>query len=219
MHFLVDHNRKVAFGWSGKAGCRHVKMLFAYLTNSFRVKRTSTNDPEWVRCFDQQKNRNALHQGSYGAKVPAGYKVIMFVRDPYARFRSSYIRCMREAEAFKLGPDDSVTTVLKAIRSNTHANFMHHFGPQTAEAYGNVSEATHDIVAWDISNIPYSELERMYKVVLPSTVRAYTFESTPIANEPRMPHYHITPNEDALVRDLFAADFALYLKTQQGRYS
>ena len=38
MHFFVNNDYKVIFGWSGKCGCSHLKKIYYFLRNYIILK-------------------------------------------------------------------------------------------------------------------------------------------------------------------------------------
>ena len=84
MYFLIDNKNNVIFGWSAKAGCTHIVMLFEFLTDR--------KDKQTQDSF--LKNSSLLHTIDNLNSLPVNiskYTIILFIRNPYERLISCFL--------------------------------------------------------------------------------------------------------------------------------
>ena len=77
MHFLVDNNKKIIFGWSAKCGCSHLKLIYWFLQTgdaTINSKKLHTNDSKPLPNDIQN------------------YTTIIVTRNPYKRIVSGFLR-------------------------------------------------------------------------------------------------------------------------------
>lgn len=72
MNYKIDHNNKIIFCSSPKAGTNHVKRLYLYYNNIEYDQKTFHSSDILPENIDE-------------------YKIILFIRNPYKRFVSGYI--------------------------------------------------------------------------------------------------------------------------------
>lgn len=156
MFFLVDSVRKIAFGWSAKCGCTHIKNLYHFLITG----KPATN----------------IHNGSYG-KLPhdhKDYKIIIIIRNPYDRIVSGFLDKYKHgsgafrSKAKSLDPL-TFTKFVNELDTNGTGSIIdtHHFCPQLSENW-NDDIIIHKI--YDIKNIDYKYIESLYGIVIPKEV-------------------------------------------------
>ena len=95
MYFIVDENKKIAYGWSAKSGCTHIKKLVHFLIY---------NDVNYP-----------IHSGTDFKQLPynemENYTIIIFVRNPYKRLVSGFLNKYRLHGGFRdLWKDDKNIT-------------------------------------------------------------------------------------------------------------
>ena len=44
MHFVVDHDNKIIFGWSAKCGCSHVKYIYWFLKTGTKYEKIGISE-------------------------------------------------------------------------------------------------------------------------------------------------------------------------------
>jgi hypothetical protein len=157
MHFLIDNENKIAFGYSAKAGCSHVKRIYWYLMK---------ND-----------ENHAIHIKDEYNSMPEDYEnftFILILRNPYERIVSGFLDKYSPTGPFRhlFEPDKSLSFenfVNYFINCEvTDINIIHHFTPQTSEHfnYDNLMNSK-KIVVYDICNIDYTFIENLYNKKIP----------------------------------------------------
>lgn len=144
MYFLINHEKKIIFGWSAKCACSFIKRYFYQLND--------INDEELVD----------IHYGSHGILNfdHSNYKIIIFIRNPYKRLVSAFIDKYAKKK---------YTINIKNLTFEKFINEMdknglkyiekHHFPPQFSEAFrGNIN--LHRI--YDINNIDYNYINSLF---------------------------------------------------------
>lgn len=160
MWFIVDDQLKVVFGWSAKCGCAHVKKMVLFLWKD-------ELEVENVHCYEK------INSGL--PKDIENYTVILFIRNPFERLvsgfldkyhRGGYFDFMwkHEKKTFSLFVDELLKGDYKMVEK-------HHFTPQTTEKF-NKSEImkSKSLKIFDIKNIDYSYLEKLYLKTIPPSV-------------------------------------------------
>lgn len=155
MHFLVDNNSKIIFGWSPKCACSHVKRLFWFFINN---------------------NTNAtIHTYKDTMSLPrdiGNYTTILFCRNPYKRVVSGFLDKYRMNGQFRnLWSDKTITFsafINELINSNWKIIDKHHFIEQTSEYFNMKIMESKKLVIFDIENIDYAYLEDLYNKKIPS---------------------------------------------------
>lgn len=160
MHFLIDNQLKLIFGFSAKCGCSTVKKIFLENTteNSLKLKYTK------VKTMHFKETYNKL------PKDISGFKIIIFIRNPYERIISGmfnkYIKNRQFRNNWKQGYENLTFTnfVNTMIKENLGKQIdRHHFTPQTTEKWENRLLKHNDLVVMDIKNIDYSMLNNVFK--------------------------------------------------------
>ena len=75
MHFLINHDKKIIFGWSAKCACSTIKKIFYFLKNNKLDNKIGTID-DWK----EQIPKN-VHL----------YTTILFTRNPFKRLVSGFL--------------------------------------------------------------------------------------------------------------------------------
>ena len=158
MLFSVDNNLKVIFGWSAKAGCSHVVKIYWYLQNNIE--------------------NNLIHTVNDAHMLPndiENYIVILFIRNPYDRLVSGFIDKYNEHGQYrKLWKSNTITFsafVDELIKENWNVIDKHHFTPQTTEHFNsNILNKSKKIIIYDINNIDYSYIEKIYNKTIPENL-------------------------------------------------
>jgi hypothetical protein len=162
MYFLVDNEKLVIFGWSAKSGCSHIKNLFYFLSRG-------TID-------------NKIHTQNDVNKLPFNltfYTVILFIRNPYKRLISGYLNKYKINGMFrerwdKLKIPLTFTNFVNELMNNSYKYIdKHHFTPQLSEQC-NMQVLTHpNLILYDIENINYQNLEKIFNKQIPKQVLEY----------------------------------------------
>ena len=183
MFFLYDDYRKIAFGWSAKCGCTHVKNLYNYLVS---------NNTELI---DHKKfNFPCL---PYGADNKYDYKYIFFMRNPYERIVSGFLDIRLNIKSFS---DNNIPYTFKnflyELRDNGLAKTKgwdylrgninhHHFTNQLSEGIkvkliDKEYVITNDnflknknIIVFDIKEINYEYIKTIFKKKIPESLKSF----------------------------------------------
>ena len=153
MHFMVNNNNKIIFGWSAKCGCSHVKKIFYFLMNG--------------------KIDNKIHTRKDQNTLPANlkeYKIILFIRNPYKRIISGFLDKYKNNGEFRnlwVGIPLTFTNFVDKVFIKDKMIQQHHFAPQTTESFNSRIENHSGLILYDIENIDYSYIETLFKTKIP----------------------------------------------------
>lgn len=174
MFFLIDHNKKIIFGWSAKCGCTHIKIIFKYLTENII-----------------QYNQIKIHNGTYN-KLPSNhkdYKIILIIRNPFERIISGYNdkyglsgECLykwKENIDGKLTFNNFTKTLIQKELSTSIDK--HHFTKQLSEAWKDDIKP-HKI--YDIKNIDYKYIEKIYNKKIPDELKFFRGNHSNVNTKP-----------------------------------
>lgn len=157
MHFLVDHIRKIIFGWSAKCGCSHVKNIF------------------WFLQTDQLNNE--IHTTKDYFPLPhdiENYTTLIFCRNPYKRIVSGFLdKYKNNGEHRHLWNHSLISFsnfVNELIQHDWKIIDHHHFTPQTTEEFDKRILLSKTIKLYDISNIDYDYIETLYNKKIPEYI-------------------------------------------------
>jgi hypothetical protein len=159
---MVDNENLVIFGWSAKAGCSHIKNLFYFLSRGTIDNKIHT--------------LNDIHKLPYNLIF---YRIILFIRNPYKRLISGFLNKYKINGQLRKEWDKSNIPL-------TFSNFVdelitgkyryverHHFTPQLSEQC-NLEILTHkSLKLYDIENIDYKNLEKLFNRQIPKEVLEY----------------------------------------------
>ena len=157
MHFFVNSDYKIIFGWSGKCGCSHVKKIYYYFCNN---------------------NEKELHtDDEYEEELPENieeYTSILFIRNPYKRVVSGFLDKYSKSGVYIdkfLSKYDTIkfdTFIDELIENNWSIIDYHHFTPQTTEQF-NKSKIikSKSLILYNIENINYKYLEKLFNKKIP----------------------------------------------------
>lgn len=144
MYFLINHHKKVIFGWSAKCGCSFIKRYFYQLNN-----------------IDDEKLID-IHIGSHGVLNfdYSTYKIIIFVRSPYKRLVSAFLdKYAKKKYTINIKNLTFEKFVNEIDRNGLKYIEKHHFPPQFSEAFkGNIN--LHKV--YDIKNIDYVYINSLF---------------------------------------------------------
>lgn len=144
MYFLINHQRKVIFGWSAKCGCSFIKRYFYQLNN-----------------IDDEKLID-IHIGSHGVLNfdHSTYKIIIFVRNPYKRLVSAFLdKYAKKKYTINIKNLTFEKFINEIDRNGLKYIEKHHFPPQFSEAFkGNIN--LHRV--YDIKNIDYAYINSLF---------------------------------------------------------
>jgi len=149
MYFLVDKNKKVIFGWSAKCGCSHIKNIYWFLQTG------NLENP-----LHTEKDYNQLPYDIYR------YNTIIITRNPYKRIVSGFLnKYAKNNPCRELWKDSFLSFsqfVDKLIVYDWESVNKHHFTPQTTEEFNKRILFEKSIKFYDIENIKYAYIERLY---------------------------------------------------------
>ena len=157
MYFLVDTVNKIIFGWSAKCGCSHIKNIYWFLqtnnlNNEIHTKKDINNLP-----YDIQN-----------------YTTLIFSRNPYKRIVSGFLDKYKKNGQYRhLWKYPSLTFtqfVDKLIDYDWKIINKHHFEPQTEYILDKKIYMSKTIKFYDISNIDYEYIEKLYNIKIPNSV-------------------------------------------------
>jgi hypothetical protein len=163
MHYLIDNEKKIIFGWSAKCGCSHIKNIFYFLQND--------------------KTDNLIHTNKdYNNTLPNDiekYTTIIICRNPYKRIVSGFLDKYRIGGEFRhLWKYNTVTFskfVYELEKNNYRMVEKHHFTPQTSENFNIKMLKSKSIKFYDIENIDYNYIENLYNKKIPEEVLKKNF--------------------------------------------
>jgi hypothetical protein len=170
MYFLLDKKRKIAFGWSAKCGCTHIKKLYWYLT---------TNDENHeLHNFKYRKIEYANLPSDY-----AEYTFIIIIRNPYERLVSGFLdkynnspNEIRSCGELRHNYKSKTVTfegfvdflIKKECKDNMH---IHHFTPQTNECFDlEKLYNSKKIFVFDLNSINYGLIETLFQKRIPKSI-------------------------------------------------
>ena len=158
MYFLVDNNKKIIFGWTPKCGCSYIKYMYWFLqtdnlNNEIHTSRDSNSLPDDIQ----------------------NYTTIIISRNPYKRLLSGFLDKYSKDGDFRYLWKDSTLSfcnfVNKLINYEWEVIDKHHFSPQTSENFDEKILLSKIIKFYDISNIDYEFIEKLYNKQIPDCVR------------------------------------------------
>lgn len=167
MYFLTCNKTKTIMGWSGKSGCSHTKRIFRYLAYNQDID-----------------NHDKIHQNTYN-KLPgdiSNYTIILIMRNPYKRLVSGFLEKYNPAPGSS-GTCHSMWTLDKplsfanfvdeVVKSNWEVIHEHHFIKQLSEEYHPRIEKHNKLFVYDLENIDYAHLERIFNKKISPAMMSY----------------------------------------------
>ena len=166
MFFLIDKKNNILFGWSAKCGCTHIKAIYYFLQNNENniiYKKIHRHDSHG-RLTDDILNSIE------------NYTTIIFCRNPYKRLVSGFL------DKYNINGVCRHNWPDKNIQFNKFVNELgnwkildkHHFTPQTTEAFNNKIMNSKIIKCFDIENIDYDYIEKLYNKKISKEVLEFT---------------------------------------------
>ena len=149
MHFIVDKERMIIFGWSAKCGSSHLKKIIKFLNfNNSEIKdKMSLPSDIW------------------------NYTTLIFIRNPYKRLVSGFLDKYNESgemrKRWKQKELTFTTFVEELINKKWKMVDFHHFTPQTTEKFNIKIMNSKEIKCFDIENINYNYIQYLYKRNIP----------------------------------------------------
>ena len=158
MYFLIDSKLKIAFGWSGKCGCSHIKKIFLYLTKNI-------NDSNTVHHSDKNSLPVNIKE----------YTIIIITRNPFDRLVSGFL------EKYYIDRPYNKKWPFEEIKFSVFVNYLikkdwniinkHHFIQQTSENFNyDILKQSKKIIIYDIKNINYNYIQSLYKKKIPNDI-------------------------------------------------
>jgi hypothetical protein len=189
MYFLIDEKNKIAFGYSAKAGCSHIKKIFWYLI---------TNDA----------NHKIHVKGEYNSmpKDYIDYTFIIILRNPYERIISGFLDKYKPNGQFRKFWKEDILSFEQFVNTLIKGEFKevnkHHFTPQTTEKFREEyllkSKTLH---VYDLCNIDYDIIEKLYNKKIPTELIDFKGSH---ANDRQL----VIPND---VSKVYSLDISCYL--------
>jgi hypothetical protein len=157
MHFIVDSNKKIIFGWSAKCGFSHVKNMYRFLQTD------NTQNP-----FHTENDVNSLPDDI------ENYITLIFCRNPYKRIVSGFLdKYKTNGEFIHLWKHSYVSFsqfVDEVVKNDWVMIENDHFTPQTTESFDKTILFSKIIKCYDITNIDYEYIEQLYNKKIPECV-------------------------------------------------
>lgn len=165
MYFLIDENKLTIFGWSAKCGCTHIKNIFYFLKYDKFVEENNHVSMHSIFKWSRLSN-NILDNINK-------FTIIIFCRNPYKRivsgFRDKYAH---NGEIRYKWPDKKNIRFKKFVNQLGNWKYIdfHHFTPQTSEAFNFKITEGKIFKCFDIENIDYDFIEKLYNKKIPSQI-------------------------------------------------
>lgn len=156
MRFIVDIKKKIIFGWSPKCGCSHIKNIYWFLQTG--------------------NENNHIHTSKDSCKLPddiENYTTLIFCRNPYKRIVSGFLDKYRKNGEFRhlcKYSTLSFSQFLDEVKEKGKMINQHHFSPQTSENFNDKILLSKIIKFYDICNIDYEYIEKLYNKKIPENV-------------------------------------------------
>lgn len=183
MRFIVDTKYKFIIGWSAKCGCTHIKNIMLYI---IKKKQIYENIQDCLILKDINYNEYSDQLHNYFFKnlniLPTdihNYTTIIITRNPYKRIISGLIDKYKKNGEFRHLWSGSICSfelfLEKIIQENKKFKEInyHHFIPQTEEQYSDIIFNSKILKCYDINNIDYNLIEKIYNIKLPKSVIDY----------------------------------------------
>jgi hypothetical protein len=157
MYFLLDTDKQIIFCWSAKCGCSHIKNVFWFLKTD--------------------KLDNPIHTQNDFNNLPSDiekYTTIIFTRNPYKRIISGFLDKYSKHGEYRHLWKESFLSFSQFVDKLTQCDWktieFHHFTPQTTEAFDKKILLSKNIKFYDITNIDYKYIEKIYNKKIPDCV-------------------------------------------------
>lgn len=157
MHFFVNNEYKIIFGWSGKCGCSHVKKIYYFFCNNIEKE---------LHADDEYEEELPENIGDYTS--------ILFIRNPYKRVVSGFLDKYSKNEIYIdnfLSKYDIIkfdTFIDELITGDWSIIDKHHFTPQTTEQFNKTKIIkSKSLICYDIESINYEYLEKLFNKNIP----------------------------------------------------
>lgn len=157
MHFFVNNEYKVIFGWSGKCGCSHIKKIYYFFCNN--TDKEIHNDDEY-----EEELPHDIEE----------YTCILFIRNPYKRIVSGFLDKYSKNGIYInkfLSKYDRIkfdSFIDELVIGDWSIIDEHHFTPQTTEQFNKTKIIkSKSLICYDIENINYKYLEKLFNRKIP----------------------------------------------------
>lgn len=158
MHYIVDNENKIIFGWSAKAGCSHIKKIYLFLKNGIIHNKNIHDDKKW------------------DTKLPSHideYDTLLIIRNPYKRLVSGFLDKYKKNGQFRYMWGEKNITFTDFVnvlcspdcweKIEKH-HFCHQIGYDFNQVLLNKSKSIH---VYDICSIDYEHIEKLYNKSIP----------------------------------------------------
>ena len=176
MHFLINHDKKIIFGWSAKCACSTIKKIFYFLKNNKLDNKIGTID-DW-----KEQIPSNIHL----------YTTILFTRNPFKRLVSGFLdkynkngkdrwrwnRFGKGQLTFSKYVDILINTDFIKEKNSNNLNGIvpnwHHFTPQTTETYDyDKLIKSKELIVVNIEGFDYEIIEKIYDKKIPDELINY----------------------------------------------
>lgn len=180
MFFIEDKENKILFGNNAKSGTQHVRTLFRFLKDDITDLKTIGKKIFSNKIYPKAKLVNNIN-------TYKGYTLIIFFRNPYERlvsaYREKYTKEKKNRFKFKnydyldlkfnLFVEDLIKNKFKNI-DNIHFKIQSDIGSNNIiNILENADNIFSNIVFYDIKNIDYSYLEKLYNKTIPEHIKHF----------------------------------------------
>jgi hypothetical protein len=156
MYIIIDNKLKLIFAYTHKCGSTHVVNLFYYIVyNELLYEKSYPKDQTIPNNIDE-------------------YKIFVFIRNPYKRIVSGFLHGIIANEFFmrywytKFNMQITFYNFIKNIDIIIDDD---HFKPQMSGPFFEIIKNRNDIIYYDIENINYDYLEKLFNINIIDNVK------------------------------------------------
>jgi len=170
MFFLINQKKKVIIGTSPKAGCTHVRRIYAFLADGLENPLFPLRNPNYLPVNIDD------------------YTVVLIIRNPYKRLVSGFLD--------KYSPGGQYTHMWSSQLPLTFSNFVNklvinsklieasHFAKQTDVYFSTRIRNHKNLIIYDIENIDYTYLGSLFGKIIPEELINFKGVHTYIPTRP-----------------------------------
>tara|TARA_B110000902_G_scaffold254406_1_gene318393 strand:+ start:180 stop:857 length:678 start_codon:yes stop_codon:yes gene_type:complete len=147
MHFLIDNQLKLIFGFSAKCGCSNVRRLFLSITKEESI----------LNLYNLKGHVYVGHSGL--PKDISSFRIYIFIRNPYERICSGFFNKYNEKHYIrKFWKNEKELTFKNFVNTITVEGIgkqieTHHFTPQTTVCWEDRLLESQNVKFIDIKDI------------------------------------------------------------------